>query len=183
MREAPYGGREIFQGWKVFLRPQENLPPPQKNNLPSEEKKIALQKKKCFLPQGEKFPCARRKISMRTKKYFCAHENIFLCARKFIFFSKEINFLPHGNKFPCGRKFYPLPAAGFHRGQDGRKERLRRQNDLPSEEEKIRAGFVSEKPALTISRLGKGEFFGQAPRPCGLRSLRPELTKNRERFG
>lgn len=43
---------------------------------PSEEKKIALRKKKDILPQGEKFPCARREISVRTKKYFRAHENL-----------------------------------------------------------------------------------------------------------
>ena len=42
---------------------------------PSEEKKIALRKKKDILPQGKKFPCARREISVRTKKYFRAHEN------------------------------------------------------------------------------------------------------------
>ena len=40
---------------------------------PSEEKKIALRKKKDILPQGEKFPCARREISVRTKKYFRAY--------------------------------------------------------------------------------------------------------------
>ena len=35
---------------------------------PSEEKKIALRKKKDILPQGEKFPCARREISVRMKE-------------------------------------------------------------------------------------------------------------------
>jgi len=56
---------------------------------PSEEKKIALRKKKDILPQGEKFPCARREISVRTKKYFRAHENLFPSARKFYPLQKE----------------------------------------------------------------------------------------------
>jgi len=51
---------------------------------PSEEKKIALRKKKDILPQGEKFPCARREISVRTKIYFLPQGNFTLCGRRLI---------------------------------------------------------------------------------------------------
>ena len=51
---------------------------------PSEEKKIALRKKKDILPQGEKFPCAQKNIFVRTKIYFLPQGNFTLCGRRLI---------------------------------------------------------------------------------------------------
>jgi len=60
---------------------------------PSEEKKIALRKKKDILPAG-------RKISVRTQGNFCAHKKIFSCARKFISFRKKISASAEGGLSP-----------------------------------------------------------------------------------
>ena len=66
---------------------------------PSEEKKIALRKKKDILPQGEKFLCAQKNISVRTKIYFLPQGNFTLFGRRLIpLYNKQLgkpSKLPH----------------------------------------------------------------------------------------
>ena len=60
---------------------------------PSEEKKIALRKKKTFFHRA---------------KNFRAHAGKFLCAQKNIFVRTKIYFLPQGNFTLCERRLIPL---------------------------------------------------------------------------